>query len=102
MNSGVLDRTTVGRRVAAIHAASGEIDEDVRALQMRGPVTQAGSIPMDDLPRCRLNAARNYHNMPTLTMEMAGKQVSHLAAAASKNDAKRVIHGAASINFSLP
>ncbi len=102
MNSGVLDRTAVGRRVAAIHAATGEIDKDVRALQMRGPITQACAVPAHDLPGRESNAACNHHNMLTLTMEMAGKQVSHLAAAAGKNDSKRVIHGAASTNFSSP
>ena len=50
LHSRIKDGMAICRAIAAIHAATGEIDHRVRILQFRGPRTERMSVPCDDAP----------------------------------------------------
>ena len=53
-----IDGFAIGGVVAAVHAASGEIDADVGAFEMLGPGAEVDAVPMDCLPGRGIGAAR--------------------------------------------
>src|ERR1700744_4164012 len=84
----IVDGLAIGGVIAAVDAASGEIDTDVGAFEMLGPVTKRCAVPMDGLPGRGVGAAGEYGDVMALLLEVLGEDMAELATAAGDDDAE--------------
>ncbi len=87
-DAGVVDGFSVGGGVAAVDAASGEIDADVGAFEVLGPVADVESIPVDSVVRRSVGEAREDSDVVPLFLEVGCEHAADLAAAAGEDDAQ--------------
>ncbi len=87
-NARVVNLTPILRRVPAVHAAPGQVDADIRALQRLNPRPNLFAIPMHRLPGRRVGSARQHRHMVAALLEMPRQHLSHLSAAAGQHNAQ--------------
>ncbi len=87
--AGVLNFAAIGRRVAAIYASPGEIDDDIRAVDAADPIAQFLPVPSHALPLGRHRVACDDSDPMPALVEMAGEYVSYVARSSRYHDAKR-------------
>src|SRR5947209_7691571 len=85
-DSGLYDLAAVGLAVSAVDAATRQVDDDVGAVQLTGPITEAHPIPGDRRPRSRMHVTRDDRHVNTSTMEMARQDLPDLPAPAGDDD----------------
>lgn len=72
--------------VAAIDTSAGEVDHDVRAVELFGPVTDGDAVPRDDAPRCRAVRTAQDDHLVTGVLKGASEDRSHLTGSARDDD----------------
>jgi hypothetical protein len=81
-HSRVFDKPAVFRMVSAIHIMTGQIDNDVSAVDFRCPWTKGFGIPGYNAPSCLLwPSTENYHFVPGF-MERSREDCSDLSCTA--------------------
>src|SRR2546426_5140298 len=82
----LLDGASVGRRVATVHAAPGQVDDHVRALELARPRPQALRVPRGYAPGRPLRRPAEHHDLVAISVEGAGEDRADLACAAGEED----------------
>src|SRR5262249_30448741 len=74
----VLDHATILGRVAAVDAAPGEIDDDVRAVEIPRPGAEVPGVPGDHTPGGFLRCSAENDDVMSVRMQGAGEDSADL------------------------
>ena len=88
-DAGVVDVDAVVGRVAAVDAATGEIDADVGAFEVLRPEAGCLRIPVDGLPLSGVRAAGENDDVMSALLEISPEHATNLAAASGNDNAQR-------------
>ena len=91
VHAGLHDLAPVRGVIAAVHAASGEVDDHVRAVDLRPPVAARRRIPRERFPRSRPRTPAEHDDLVTLAVKGAGEDGADLAGAAGDDDLHRAL-----------
>ena len=80
------DRGAVGRRVAAVHAAAGQVDHDVGAVELGRPRSQRLAVPGDDASGGRRRPARQHDDIVAIGLKCPREQLPDLSRSARQHE----------------
>jgi hypothetical protein len=92
-DAGVVNVGAVALVVAAVDAATGQVDEGICAFKSLSPRALREPIPVDCLPGSGIGAASEDSDVVAGGLEVAGERLADLAAASGDNDAERALSG---------
>ena len=84
--AGVVDGFSVGWGVAAVDAATGEVDADVALFEGGDPGAEGQAVPRDDAPRSGLWGSAEDCDVVFLGVEVAGEDLAYLSCASGDDD----------------
>ena len=82
----IADGAAVGRVVAAIDTAAGQVDADIALFQVSDPVAGSHSVPLGDVPGGGLRVAAEDGYGVALREEVASEDAADLSAAAGNHN----------------
>src|SRR5262245_6528688 len=82
----LLDEAPILRVVPAVNTPPGEVDDDVRAVDLCSPIADRLAIPLDDPPRSLAGCAAQYDDLMVGSDEVAGQQRADVPASARDDD----------------
>ena len=85
----IVDLSAVFVVIAAVHAASGEVDADVGALKSLNPWSNLFAIPVHRLPGRCIGTAGEHGDVVAALLKITRQHLPHLSAAAGQHDAER-------------
>ena len=88
-NSRLLDRSSILGVVTTIDAATGEIDHNIRAIDLVLPFAEMRAVPTDDPPRRALQPAAQNDDVVVVGMKCSGEYRPNLARAARNDNPHR-------------
>lgn len=84
-----LDQSAILGRVAAIDTPPGQVDDDIRSVNFRGPIAERFRIPADDPPRSVAGMPAQDDDLVTVGDERSRQNVADLAGPSREDD----LHG---------